>query len=140
MQATTHGQVISLQIADVGGDEFEASPWLRSPSRKSRPIAIAGPIPSAVHGVLSQRVYIENTGLPSTLLNQIKRLAAFQNPEFYNKQNLRLSTALTPRVISCADDHEKHISLPCDCVDDVRMLLQEHRSCLESTMSGFVRG
>ena len=64
-------------------------------------------------------------------INQIKRLAAFQNPEFYKKQNLRLSTALTPRVISCAEDHEKHISLPRGCLDDVQIVLQEHESHLE---------
>jgi len=33
-----------------------------------------------------QQLYIEKAGLPSTLINQIKRLAAFQNPEFYKKQ------------------------------------------------------
>ena len=58
-------------------------------------------------------------------------MAAFQNPEFYKKQNLRLSTALTPRVISCAEDHDKYISLPRGCLDDVRMLLQAHASQLD---------
>ena len=48
-------------------------------------------------------------GLPPALLNQIKRLAAFQNPAFYKKQAMRLSTALTPRVISCAEDLPQHI-------------------------------
>jgi superfamily II DNA or RNA helicase len=44
-----------------------------------------------------QDLYTEK-GLPSPLLNKIKRLTAFQNPEFYKKQSMRLSTALTPRV------------------------------------------
>ena len=43
--------------------------------------------------VLAQRLFVEKAGLPSPLLNQIKRLAAFQNPEFYKKQSMRLSTA-----------------------------------------------
>ncbi len=124
-------KVIGLQITDAGEDECEASPWLRSPSRKSTPIPIVESLPSAVRGVLSQRLCIETVGLPSALINQIKRLAAFQNPEFYKKQNLRLSMALTPRVISCADDHGKHVSLPRGCVDDVRTLLQEHRNHLD---------
>jgi len=130
-EATTRGQVIGLQIADAGENGVEASPWLRSPSRKPKRIPIVGPIPRAVRGVLSQQLYVEKTGLLSALINQIKRLAAFQNPEFYKKQNLRLSTALTPRVISCAEDHDKHISLPRGCLDDVQMLLREHESCLE---------
>jgi hypothetical protein len=90
IEATTRGQVIGLQISDVAEDEFEARPWLKSVSRKPRSNPINEPIPRAVPGVLSQRLYIEKAGLPSALLNQIKRLAAFQNPEFYKKQNLRL--------------------------------------------------
>jgi superfamily II DNA or RNA helicase len=131
MEATTHGRVIGLQIAGTGEDDVEASPWLRSPSRKPKCTPIAEAIPRELRGVLAQRLYVDKDGLPSPLINQIKRLAAFQNPEFYKKQNLRLSTALTPRVISCAEDHGKHISLPRGCLDDVQMLLQEHKSRLE---------
>ena len=112
MEATTRGQVIGLQIADTGEDDIDASPWLNSPSE--------------VQAILSQRLYFGKAGLPSALINQIKRLAAFQNPEFYKKQNLRLSTALTPRVISCAEDHDKYIGLPRGCLDDVRIVLREH--------------
>ncbi|MDJ0863007.1 MAG: hypothetical protein QNJ82_12320 [Gammaproteobacteria bacterium] len=131
MEATTRGQVIGLQIADTGEHDVEANPWLRPPSRKPKHVPINEPVPHDVRGVLSQRLYVEKAGLPSALINQVKRLAAFQNPEFYKKQNLRLSTALTPRVISCAEDHEKHISLPRGCLEDVQILLQEYGSGLE---------
>ncbi len=131
MTATTRGQVIGVQIADTGEDDTDTSPWLRSPSRKPKHIPISEPIPHKIHGVLSQRLYVEKAVLPSALINQIKRLAAFQNPEFYKKQNLRLSTALTPRVISCAEDHDNHISLPRGCLDNVRLVLAEHKSHLE---------
>ena len=130
MDATKRGQVIGLQIADTG-DDLDASPWLRPPSRKPICVPITEPVPHHVKSVLSQRLYIEKAGLPSPLINLIKRIAAFQNPEFYKKQNLRLSTALTPRVISCAEDHGEHISLPRGCFDDVRTLLNEHQSKLE---------
>jgi hypothetical protein len=53
------------------------------------------------------------------------------DPEFYKKQAMRLSTALTPRVISCAEDLSQHVALPRDCVEDVRVLLREVRSDLE---------
>ena len=131
IEATNRGQVIGLQIADTGDDDIETSPWLSPPSRKPKRVSIDESIPHEIRVVLSQRLYVEKTGLPSALINQINRLAAFQNPEFYKKQNLRLSTALTPRVISCAEDHEKHVSLPRGCLDDVQMLLQEHESHLE---------
>jgi hypothetical protein len=131
MEATTRGQVTGFQIASTGEDDTDTRPWLKSPSRKPKQVPINEPIPHEVHGVLSQRLYIEKVGLPSALINQIKRLAAFQNPEFYKKQSLRLSTALTPRVISCAEDHDKYISLPRGCLDDVRLVFEEHKSHLE---------
>ncbi len=131
MEATTRGQVTGLQISITEEDVVDASPWLRSPSRKSKLTPITNPIPHKVRGILSQRLYVEKAGLPSPLINQIQRFAAFQNPEFYKKQNLRLSTALTPRVISCAEDHGKHISLPRGCLNDVQALLQEYKSHLE---------
>ena len=37
-------------------------------------------------------VYVEKKGLPSAILNRLLRLAAFQNPEFYKAQKMRLST------------------------------------------------
>ena len=73
---------------------------------------ITGPLPAEVRAVLAQRLFVEKAGLPSPLLNQIKRLAAFQNPEFYKKQSMRLSTAMTPRVIACAEDLPQHVALP----------------------------
>jgi superfamily II DNA or RNA helicase len=87
---------------------------------------IQGPLPAEVRVVVSQRLFVEKAGLPSPLLDQIKRLAAFQNPEFYKRQNLRLSTAQTPRVIACAEEHPRYVSLPRGCEDDLFALLAEH--------------
>lgn len=75
---------------------------------------------------MSNLIYVEKEGLPSQLLNQIKRIAAFQNPEFYNRQRMRLSTALTPRVICCAEDFPKHIALPRGCLNELNELLKIH--------------
>jgi superfamily II DNA or RNA helicase len=131
MESSTRGQVTGLQIAITEEGIVDTSPWVRHASRKPKRILITDPVPRQVQSVLSQRLYVEKAGLSSPLINQIQRLAAFQNPEFYKKQNLRLSTALTPRVISCAEDHEKHVSLPRGCLDDVRTLLREYKSHLE---------
>lgn len=125
-EATARGQVIGVELSDTSDNELDSNPWLRPPSRKPKRIVLAEPIPPQIGGVLSQRLYIETHGLPSPLINALNRLAAFQNPEFYKKQNLRLSTTLTPRVISCAEEHARHISLPRGCLDDVRTLIREH--------------
>jgi superfamily II DNA or RNA helicase len=60
----------------------------------------------------------------------LKKLAAFQNPEFYKKQKMRLSTAITPRVIACADDLPGHIGLPRGCLASVEGLLAAHAVAL----------
>jgi superfamily II DNA or RNA helicase len=124
-EAVARGQVIGLRIASTGEEEDEA-PWETPPSRRSRATRIEEPLPSEIRAGLAQRVFVEKARLPSALLNQIKRLAAFQNPEFYKRQKMRLSTALTPRVVACAEEHSQHIALPRGCVADLRDLLAEH--------------
>ena len=59
-------------------------------------------------------------------MNQLKRLAAFQNPEFYKKQKMRLSTALTPRVVACAEELPLFVGVPRGCLPDAERLLAEH--------------
>jgi superfamily II DNA or RNA helicase len=124
-EATRKGQVIGVRSADLGDEEESRTPWSRSPSRTRRQPLLTEALPSAVRAVLAQRIFLEKAGLPSALLNQIKRLAAFQNPEFYKKQSMRLSTALTPRVIACAEEFPEHIALPRGCLADLEGLLRE---------------
>jgi hypothetical protein len=124
-EAVARGQVIGLRIAPTGDEENEA-PWEAAPSRRPRPLRIEDPLPSEVRAVLAQRIFVEKARLPSAFLNQIKRLAAFQNPEFYKRQKMRLSTAQTPRVVACAEEHSRHVALPRGCVGDLRDLLAEH--------------
>jgi len=68
-----------------------------SGKRKER--LIEGPLPATVQVVRSNLVYVESRDLPLAMLNRLLRLAAFQNPEFYKAQAMRLSTYDKPRVI-----------------------------------------
>lgn len=123
-EAVRKGQVLGVRLAE--SDDDAASPWNRSPSGRAPRPAIQDPLPREVRAVISQRLFVEKAGLPSALLNQIKRIAAFQNPEFYKKQKMRLSTAGTPRVITCAEESAHHIALPRGCRQGVEDLLREH--------------
>lgn len=124
-EATRKGLVVGVRGVDLGEDE-EKRPWMRPPSGYAQRIEIAGPLPQSVGAVLAQRLFVEKKALPSALLNQIKRLAAFQNPEFYKKQSMRLSTALTSRVIACAEEFPEHIALPRGSLATLGDLLQSH--------------
>jgi hypothetical protein len=58
------------------------------------------------------------------LIARLIRLAAFQNPEFYAAQAMRLPTFGKPRIISCAELFSKHLALPRACLDAVVDLLR----------------
>jgi len=124
-EAIQQGDVLGLprDSAENGDDH---SPWNRPASRKTSKKKIIGKFPSETRGVFAQRLFIEKKDLPSPFLTRIKRLASFQNPMFYEKQNLRLSTARIPRVISCYEEHPEHIAVPRGCIDNVRELFAEH--------------
>jgi superfamily II DNA or RNA helicase len=130
-EATRTGTIVGVRIAEAEDDDEDATPWTRPPSRTPRFRRIAGPIPARVSAVLAQRLFVAKDGVPSPLLNQIKRLAAFQNPEFYKKQSMRLSTATTPRVIACAEDFPQHVALPRECRIDLEELLRVHGVALD---------
>ncbi len=118
--AEAAGRIVGVRMAP---DDEEDAPWKTSPSRRSLDPPITGPLPHMIESVLSNEVYIPKEGLPPALRNRLIRLAAFQNPEFYKAQAMRLPTYEKPRVIACARDYQFHIGLPRGCLEDVRQLL-----------------
>jgi len=119
-EAIRTGQVLGVRLSLTEDNE---TPWVAKTSKLPQEF-LAGPFPEKVNIVVSNLIYIEKTGLPSLLLNKIKRLAAFQNPEFYKKQKLRLSTALTPRIIYCAEEFPKHLGIPLGLFDELQELFK----------------
>jgi len=120
-EATRTGQIIGVRASSTDEEE---RPWAMPPSRRLWESLPPGPFPAEVRIVMGNLIYVDKQELPSPLLNRIKRLAAFQNPEFYKKQNLRLSTALTPRVICCAEDFTNHLAVPRGCLGELQELLE----------------
>jgi hypothetical protein len=127
-EATRKGLVVGVRTSDTA-DPDTVEPWTRLPSGQP-PVRFSAPLPREVRSVLAQRLFVAKSGLAPTHLNQIKRLAAFQNPEFYKKQSLRLSTALTPRVVACAEDLPEHVALPRGCRAELEQVVREHGSTL----------
>ncbi|WP_157271091.1 TOTE conflict system archaeo-eukaryotic primase domain-containing protein [Azohydromonas aeria] len=103
-------------------DEDLATPWQR-PAPGGR---LAGPMPEALTLTLANQIYVEKAALPQALANRLIRLAAFQNPEFYRAQAMRLSVWDKPRVIGCAQNFPRHIGLPRGCLDGVLALLRDN--------------
>ena len=118
--AAAEGQIFGVRLPSTDEDD---EPWAAPPSRRQNEPPIEGPLPASVQVVLGNQVYINRSELPPALVNRVARLAAFQNPEFYAAQAMRLPTFGKPRIISCAELFPKHVALPRGCLDDLTSLL-----------------
>lgn len=70
-------------------------------------------------------LYIEKKDLPESLLNRIKRLAAFKNPAFYKAQALRFSTYQIPRIIDTSFEDQRYLGIPRGCESDLVDFLRD---------------
>jgi len=121
-EASREGRVVGLRLPL---DDEDEEPWTAPPSRRRPQPAIAGPLPERIDAVLGDQIYVPRAGQPPGLVNRLVRLAAFQNPEFYQAQAMRRSTFGIPRVVACAELHSHHIALPRGCVPAMKQLLEE---------------
>jgi hypothetical protein len=121
--AERRGTVLGVRIAESDDDD-DPMPWTAPPSRRRQLARIAGALPDMLELVLADQIYIAKDGLSPGLRNRLVRLAAFQNPEFYRAQSMRLPTYDKPRIIQCAEELPHHIGLPRGCLMEVRSLLR----------------
>ncbi|QTF09699.1 DEAD/DEAH box helicase family protein [Brenneria izadpanahii] len=120
LRATGGHHPLDISFID---DEDLATPWKQNnPSDKKLAISI----PESLNITLANLIYFEKNQLPQVLINRLIRLAAFQNPEFYKAQTMRMSVWDKPRVISCADNFPQHVALPRGCLDNVLTLLRDN--------------
>ena len=76
--------------------------------------------------IKADKLYIPLKAVSAKVLNHLKRIAAFKNPEFYSKQALRLSTYAIPRIISCFDITNEYLAMPRGCEDAIRSFLNDN--------------
>ena len=76
--------------------------------------------------IKADKLYIPLKAVSAKVLNHLKRIAAFKNPEFYSKQGLRLSTYAIPRIISCFDITNEYLAMPRGCEDATRSFLNDN--------------
>lgn len=117
-------QKISIQIIenilesysknDVLGilvDEYPEKPW----ETKQKIQLTGSDFPNKLEIVRSNMIYVPRDGLSANAQNQIKRLAAFKNPDFYKSQAMRLPIYDKSRIICTADITDSYIGLPRGC-------------------------
>ncbi len=123
--AQRKGDLIGVRIS-IADDNGAPDPWTLPPSRKRAEVPILGPFPKSVEVTRANLVYVAKKGLPTVMLDRLLRIAAFQNPEFYKAQSMRLSTYDKPRVIACGENLPNHIAVPRGSLSDAVELLERH--------------
>lgn len=116
------GKAHPLDVTFINEEDL-ATPW-KSGSVVSN--KLAEPLPKSLSVTLSNLIYFEKAQLSQALANRLIRLAAFQNPEFYKAQAMRMSVWDKPRVIGNAENFPQHIALPRGCLDAVQTLLKDN--------------
>lgn len=125
LRATGGRQPLDVSFA---ADEEQSKPWQRQAVTDNQ---LPGPLPESLHIVLANQIFLAKAELPQPLSNRLIRLAAFQNPEFYKAQAMRLPVWNKPRIIGCAENFSEHIGLPRGCLDEVLALLKQNNIIAE---------
>jgi superfamily II DNA or RNA helicase len=116
------GGVHPLDVTFIDEQDHQ-QPWKRPLSLAAK---LGDAMPKSLTLTLANMVYFEKEHVPLALANRLVRLAAFQNPEFYKAQAMRLSVWDKPRVIGCAENYPQHIALPRGCLDTAKDLLRSN--------------
>ena len=100
----------------------ESKPWVTPTSQD----LTKADFYSTMEIVKADKIYIPLKSISAKVLNHLKRIAAFKNPEFYSKLALRLSTYSVPRIISCFDITDEYLAMPRGCEDAILSFLNDN--------------
>jgi hypothetical protein len=92
----------------------------------------SGPLPPpVVTATLEAMLTIDTIGLPPDLVASFKHLASVHNPEFHQREQLRLSTWNTPRMVRCYTEDLDRLHLPRGLLDEAAKIVESAGSKLE---------
>jgi len=124
---------LSAREARSIGDAIRvaAGPGTPGPAYAARSRYPAPPAPPVVIATLEATLAVDRIGLPPALVASLKHLASLHNPEFYQREKLRLSTWNTPRMVRCYDEDLDRLYLPRGLLEEARRLIEAAGSRLE---------
>ena len=105
--------VLGILGDDISGEEEKkekTKPWEKKKLKFN-----ASDVDGALKIVLANQIFIEKENVKSRMQNQIRRLAAYSNPEFYKNQAMGFSTQGMARIVYCGSDTEDYICIPRGC-------------------------
>lgn len=112
---------VEVSTADVAQTSMEScAPWKPKPVQS---LAAQDFLYQPLSIVRADGLYIQKRHLTPVARNQLIRLAAFRNPDFYKKQAMHFSTHNIPRIISTAEEKDDFLVLPRGCEEALCSLL-----------------
>lgn len=123
IHAHCHGETLG-KLCSVSA---EAKPWEKKTSVQVNAMDFYG----SQRIIRSNMVYLPADGFSPRARNQLLRLAAFRNPEFYKAQAMRLSIYKIPRIICSAEEREGYLALPRCCEEGLVELLENANASYE---------
>ena len=76
-------------------------------------------VKDTVRIIAADGIYIDKSNLASRLQNKIRRLAAYNNPEYFKKQAMGIPTFGIPRIMYSGNDTDQYITIPRGCLDNL---------------------
>lgn len=108
----------------VLGELYEAESGQKPWEKQEKPKLTAMDFYGVQHITKANMLFLPQNGLSSRARNQLLRLAAFRNPDFYRSQAMRLPVYNKPRIISTAEERDGYLALPRGCEPKLRNLLE----------------
>ena len=121
-EAEGRGRIVGVRMVALD-EEDAAEPWRARREGAAQQVKRQD-VPPQLAIVMADQLYVPKAGVGPSLRNALVRLAAFQNPEFYKAQAMRVTVHDKPRIISCAEDFPDHIGLPRGCHEELLALLE----------------
>jgi len=115
------------------GDTIQvaAGPGTSGPAIAVRSRHPGPPVPPVVTATLKATLAVDRIGLPPALVASLKHLASLHNPEFHQREQLRLSTWNTPKMLRCYDEDLDQLYLPRGLLEEARRLVESAGSRLD---------
>lgn len=101
--------LLGMLAEDMSGTLEKSDNGISKPWEKKRKNFELMDVDGVLDITLANQIYIDTGNVKPRLQNQIRRLAAFSNPEYYKNQAMGFGTRGKARIISCSRDIEQYL-------------------------------
>ncbi|WP_303867553.1 hypothetical protein [Acetobacterium wieringae] len=117
--------LLGMLAEDMSGTTEKSDNSISKPWEKKNKNFVLADAEGILDITMANQIYIDTRNVKPRLQNQIRRLAAFSNPEYYKNQAMRFGTRGTARIISCSRDIDQYLCIPRGCEKKLVEKLEE---------------